>query len=101
MLKAAMAEDGEESDEMKEEYGKRVDETLAGLREKLEEARRAEGKPPLLGQSPNLESDDENRASSRTGVVVDKEASGLQRVTELESALAASQEMVYKWHLLC
>ena len=93
-----MAEDGEESDEIKEEYGKRVDETLAGLREKLEEARRAEGKPPLLGPSQNIEFGDENEASSRAGVVVDMDASGhtlgLQRVTELESALVASQEMV-------
>ena len=96
-----MAEDGEESDEIKEEYGKRVDETLAGLREKLEEARRAEGKPPLLGPSQNIESSYENEASSRPGVVVDMDASGLQRVTELQSALVASQEMVYQYHLLC
>ena len=96
-----MAEDDEESDEIKEEYGKRVDETLAGLREKLEEARRAEGKPPLLGPSQEIESGSENRASSRTGVVVDMDASSVQRVTELESALVASQEMVYQYRLLC
>lgn len=43
MLQVAMAEDGDESDEVKEEYGKRVDESLASLRTRLEEARRNEG----------------------------------------------------------
>lgn len=43
MLQVAMAEDGDESDEVKEEYGKRVDESLASLRTKLQEARRNEG----------------------------------------------------------
>ena len=43
MLHIAMAEDGDESDEVKEEYGKRVDESLASLRSKLQEARRNEG----------------------------------------------------------
>lgn len=42
MLHVAMAEDGDESDETKEEYGKRVDESLASLRTKLQEARRNE-----------------------------------------------------------
>ncbi|MCJ1305409.1 hypothetical protein MMC08_008223 [Hypocenomyce scalaris] len=42
MLRAAMAEDGDEDDEVKEEYEKKVDETLASLRMKLEEARRNE-----------------------------------------------------------
>lgn len=46
MLHVAMAEDGHESDEVKEEYGKRVDESLASLRTKLEEARRNEGLEP-------------------------------------------------------
>lgn len=43
MLQVAMAEDGDESDEVKEEYGKRVDESLASLRTKLQEARQNEG----------------------------------------------------------
>lgn len=43
MLHIAMAEGGDESDEVKEEYGKRVDESLASLRTKLQEARRNEG----------------------------------------------------------
>ena len=37
-----MAEDGDEDDKVKEEYGKKADETLASLRMKLEEARRNE-----------------------------------------------------------
>lgn len=47
MLRAAMAEDGEEDDEVKEEYGRKADEDLANLRLKLEEARRSEGKEAL------------------------------------------------------
>lgn len=43
MIHVAMAEDGDESDEVKEEYGRKVDESLASLRTKLEEARRNEG----------------------------------------------------------
>lgn len=43
MLHIAMAEDGSESDEVKEQYGKRADESLVMLRTKLEVARRNEG----------------------------------------------------------
>ncbi len=43
MLHVAMAEDGHEDDETKEEYSKKVDESLASLRAKLEEARRSQG----------------------------------------------------------
>ncbi|KAL8766175.1 MAG: hypothetical protein Q9194_006343 [Teloschistes cf. exilis] len=43
MLKAAMADDGEEDDALKEEYGKSMDETLAALKGRLEEAKSAEG----------------------------------------------------------
>ena len=42
MIHIAMAEDGGESDEVKEEYGRKVDESLASLRTKLAEARRNE-----------------------------------------------------------
>ncbi|KAL8736726.1 MAG: hypothetical protein Q9166_000092 [cf. Caloplaca sp. 2 TL-2023] len=44
MLRAAMAEDGTEDDEAKAEYGKQMDETLAALRARLEEARNIEGR---------------------------------------------------------
>lgn len=47
MLTAAMVDDGVEDDEVKEEYGKTADDTLASLRAKLEEARRREGKEGL------------------------------------------------------
>ncbi len=47
MLTAAMTDDGVEDDEVKEEYGKAADDTLASLRVKLEEARRREGKEGL------------------------------------------------------
>ena len=43
MLHVAMAEDGAEEDDVKEEYGRKVDESLATLRTRLEEARRNEG----------------------------------------------------------
>ena len=43
MLSIAMAEDGSESDEVKEQFGKRADESLTKLRTKLEVARRNEG----------------------------------------------------------
>ena len=39
MLRVAIAEDGDDDDEVKEEYGRKVDESLASLRIKLEEAR--------------------------------------------------------------
>ena len=44
MLRIAMADEGDENDSEKEEYGRQVDERLAGIREQLEEARRQEGK---------------------------------------------------------
>ena len=47
MLKAAMAEDGDEDDKVKEEIGRQMEENLADLRVKLEEARRNEGKEPI------------------------------------------------------
>lgn len=43
MLQVAMAEDGDSTDEAKEEYGKKVDESLAAIRTKIEEARRSQG----------------------------------------------------------
>ena len=42
MLRVAMADDGEDDDEVKEQYGKEADERLAELRAQLEEARTAE-----------------------------------------------------------
>ena len=84
MLRIAMAEDGEETDEVKEEYGKKMEETLAGLREKLEEARRSEGKPPLTPP--------ESQPAEVVDPSADSEVLSVQKVEELRAALAASQE---------
>lgn len=62
MLRVAMADDGNEDDEAKEEYGKKVDETLANLRAKLEDARRSEGK--IDSESTENASDDPFIATS-------------------------------------
>lgn len=43
MLHAAMAAEGDEDDEVKEAYGKQMDEQLAALKARLERARREEG----------------------------------------------------------
>ncbi|KAL8690843.1 MAG: hypothetical protein Q9218_003808, partial [Villophora microphyllina] len=42
MLRAAMAEDGDDDDEVKETYGKQMDENLAALKLRLEQAKNAE-----------------------------------------------------------
>ncbi|KAL8643229.1 MAG: hypothetical protein Q9226_008414 [Calogaya cf. arnoldii] len=42
MLRVAMADDGDDDDEVKEQYGKEADERLADLRSRLEETRAAE-----------------------------------------------------------
>ena len=86
MLKIAMAEDGEESDEVKEEYGRKVDETLADLREQLEEARRKEGKLPLS-------SADGTPPPNERPVPIDTEHLEKQ-IYELQSALVTSHEKV-------
>ena len=83
MLQIAMAEDGDETDEVKEEYGKKMDETLADLREKLEEARRNEGKPSL-----------EPPESSQAEAAAVPDRAENKRTEELESALLTSQERV-------
>jgi len=90
MLQIAMAEDGDETDEVKEEFGKKVDETLADLREKLEEARRNEGKPPLEPPEP-----------TPAGPAAVPEEAEKKRIEELESALATSQERVSRSCATC
>ena len=56
MLQIAMAEEGAEDDEVKEDYAKRADEALAAMRAQLEEARRNEGKPPIETPIPQASS---------------------------------------------
>lgn len=48
-----MAEDGTEDDDVKEEYGKQMDETLAALRAKLEEAKHTE--EPMSSNGPYVD----------------------------------------------
>ncbi|MCJ1430951.1 hypothetical protein MMC27_000301 [Xylographa pallens] len=94
MLKIAMAEDGEESDEVKEEYGRKVDETLADLREQLEEARRKEGKPPLS----STEGTPPTREQPLPIEIPDSDAKpnalAQKQIEVLHSSLTASQEKV-------
>ncbi|KAL8664880.1 MAG: hypothetical protein Q9202_002742 [Teloschistes flavicans] len=60
MLQAAMADDGNEDDEVKEAYGKKMDETLAALKVRLQEAKSAEelvspGNEPKEPEPPSEE----------------------------------------------
>ncbi|KAL8823211.1 MAG: hypothetical protein Q9191_006071 [Dirinaria sp. TL-2023a] len=80
MIKAAMAEDGKDTDEVKEEYGKRADEELAELRSKLEEARRNEGRAPVDA--------DDGRAAKERNV----SAKRSDDVAAVEAKLAISQQ---------
>ena len=90
MLKIAMADEAEEDDEVKEEAEKKMEETMADLRNKLEEARRNEGKEPI----PLPEED-----ASVDFEIVTKKAEELQagldasheKITELETELAEVQ----------
>ena len=88
MLRVAMAEDGEENDEAKEEYGRQADESLASLRAKLEGARRIEGieagpvsKGATIGVSVEEDSSNETVAS-------------ISNVTDLTTKLRESQQTV-------
>ena len=92
MLQIAMAEDGDETDEVKEQYGKKMDETLADLREKLEEARRNEGKPPLDPPANQAGTDVGNTAAAAISRGPNDLAS--DEVAELRTALIASEQKV-------
>ncbi|MCJ1282378.1 hypothetical protein MMC26_001701 [Xylographa opegraphella] len=94
MLKIAMAEDGEESDEVKEEYGRKVDETLADLREQLEEARRKEGKPPLSSTDGTPPIREEQLPTNVSDLNVIPDTLAQKQIEELNSALTASQEKI-------
>ena len=82
MLRAAMADDGSGDDEIKEEYGNQVDEDLAMLKEKLNTARRSEGREPL---------DAENDTDLPTSI---EEAEPVVDVNELKTELATSEARV-------
>ncbi len=84
MLRVAMAEDGDEDDEAKEEYGRKVDESLASLRIRLEEARRNEGMAPEGG--------DKGASTEQSGGVDTNEATS--DPTELLESLRESEHKV-------
>lgn len=88
MLQAAMAEDGDEDDEVKEEYGKKMDETLASLRVKLEEAKRNEGKDYTSVSGSHSDSGISDRISRGVKVKLDPDAAvpdGLSTAVKVES----------------
>lgn len=92
MLQVAMAEDGDSTDEAKEEYGKKVDESLAAIRAKLEEARRSQG---LDTGDSNSEAATE--APKATPLGIETETS-LDEINELKSGLVESQSKVRLTH---
>lgn len=87
MIHAAMAEDGDESDEAKEEYGRKVDESLASLRTKLEEARRNEGIADTQADNQTSETSHQVHNASET-------AQPALDFGELQEAFRASQDKV-------
>ncbi|MCJ1377473.1 hypothetical protein MMC17_000568 [Xylographa soralifera] len=94
MLKIAMAEDGEESDEVKEEYGRKVDETLADLREQLEEARRKEGKPALSSADGTPPTREQFSSVETSNPDAKPDIPDQKQIEDLHLALTASQEKV-------
>lgn len=94
MLQVAMAEDGDESDEVKEEYGKRVDESLASLRTKLEEARRNEG---LDSGEEKKDANAESRKAATVRAETDRSPSDLDKLptasTESEQEVCFAPEV--------
>lgn len=92
MLQVAMAEDGDSTDEAKEEYGKKVDESLAAIRAKLEEARRSQGRD--AGDS-NSEAATEAPKAAPLGIETE---TSLDEINELKSGLVESQSKVRLTH---
>ena len=88
MLKVAMAEDGD--NEELEEFGNKADETLASLKQKLEEARINEGKQPFTEAELQGEPSVNGISKSSLG----KGVSGDEDTEKLRSELATSQATV-------
>lgn len=88
MLQVAMAEDGDSTDEAKEEYGKKVDESLAAIREKLEEARRSQG---LDTGDSNSEAATEVPKAAPLGIETE---TSIAEINELKSGLVESRSKV-------
>jgi len=68
MLVAAMADDGVEDDQVKEQYGKTADDTLASLKAKLGEARRREGKQELAETKDHEDGNTDREVSNESQV---------------------------------
>lgn len=88
MLKVAMAEDGD--NEELEEFGNKADETLASLKQKLEEARINEGKQPLT----EAELQREPSVNGVSKISLGRGVSGDEDTEKLRSELATSQATV-------
>lgn len=88
MLQVAMAEDGDSTDEAKEEYGKKVDESLAAIRTKLEEARRSQGL-----EKGDLKIEEVTEVPKAEPLDVETHVS-LDEINELKSGLVKSQSKV-------
>lgn len=88
MLQVAMAEDCDSTDEAKEEYGKKVDESLAAIRTKLEEARRSQGFDTV---DSNFEEVIETPKAAPLGVETHV---FLEEINELKSGLVKSHSKV-------
>lgn len=88
MLQVAMAEDGDSTDEAKEEYGKKVDESLAAIRTTLEDARRSQG---LDTGDSKYEAVTEVPKAAPLGVETHV---SLDEINELKSGLVESQSKV-------
>ncbi|KAL8845495.1 MAG: hypothetical protein Q9176_000131 [Flavoplaca citrina] len=87
MLRVAMADDGDNDDEVKEQYGKEADERLADLRARLEEARTAEAQSNHEEQPDTETSIQENHAELPEVTIPkskaeDPDRSNIQRSTE-------------------
>ena len=87
MLQIAMAEEGAEDDDVKEDYAKRADETLAAMRVQLEEARRNEGKPPI-------EPTAKQSLPSTSAVPTDTEVEGAPQQQYIESPASLKAELI-------
>ena len=88
LLTAAMADDGIEDDQVKEEYGKTADDTLASLRAKLVQARHNEGKEGHKEPESNAHTSADGEAGDGADIqhIVDD--------GQLSSALAESTQKV-------
>lgn len=86
MLRIAMAEEGDESDEVKEDYGK-VDESLASLRTRIQEVRRNEG-------VVHPKADDGTGGFPNQDISPSEKTQPITSIHELQEALSESQARV-------